>query len=147
MSSSSNTVYLVSCVSKKRGAASAARDLYISDLFRKARQYAERSGCPWYILSAEHGLVSPDQVISPYDRTLNTMALGERRAWADCVARRLAEVVPNLSRVVFLAGKRYREFLKPHLEERGVTTSVPMEGLQIGKQLGWLTRQLSTSSG
>ena len=54
------TVYLISCVSRKPKRACAAGDLYVSDLFRKARRYAEASGCSWFILSAEHGLVAPE---------------------------------------------------------------------------------------
>jgi len=133
-----NTAYLVSCVSQKRAQACEARDLYISDLFRKARRFSEASGCPWFILSAEHGLVTPNQVIAPYDRTLNTMGVGDRRVWADRVATQLYDAIPDLSQVVFLAGKRYREFLALHLQRRGVVVSVPMEGLRIGEQLSWL---------
>ena len=113
------TVYLVSCVSQKREQACAARDLYVSDLFCKARRFAEASGCPWFILSAEHGLVAPSQAIAPYERTLNTMRAADRRTWGERVAAELAEAVPDLSRVVFLAGKRYREFLSRHLASRG----------------------------
>lgn len=132
------TVYLVSCVSQKREQACAARDLYVSDLFRKARRFAEASGCTWFILSAEHGLVAPDQLIEPYERTLNKMRAVDRRSWGERVAVQLAQAVPDLSRVVFLAGERYREFLAGHLAGRGVEVSVPMEGLRIGEQLSWL---------
>ena len=138
MQPSGPIVYLVSCVSQKQEYACAARDLYVSDLFRKARRYAEASGCSWFILSAEHGLVSPEQVIAPYERTLNKMGVADRRAWAQRVVQQLGEAVPDLSQVVFLAGERYREFLASHLAGRGVTISVPMEGLRIGEQLSWL---------
>lgn len=138
------TVYLVSCVSQKRAWACEARDLYVSELFRKARRYVEASGCPWFILSAEHGLVAPGQVIAPYERTLNTMGVAERRAWAERVAAQLAEAVPDLSRVVFLAGERYREFLARDLAVREVAVSVPMQGLRIGEQLRWLGQHSPT---
>jgi hypothetical protein len=136
------TVYLVSCVGQKRKQGCAARDLYTSDWFCKARRYAEASGCPWFILSAEYGLVAPDHVISPYERTLNTMRVADRRAWADRVARQLMEAVPELSRVVFLAGERYREFLAEYLAGQGVQVTVPMKGLRIGEQLSWLGQHL-----
>jgi hypothetical protein len=85
----SPTVYLVSCVSRKQKQACPARDLYASDLFRKARRYAEASGCPWFILSAQYGLVPPDQVIAPYERTLNHMDVDGRRVWAEQVCQQL----------------------------------------------------------
>ena len=132
------TVYLVSCVSRKREHACEARDLYVSDLFRKARRYVEASGCPWFILSAEHGLLTPSQKIGPYERTLNKMGIADRRQWAARVAAQLANEAPDLRRAVFLAGERYREFLIPKLECRGVEVSIPMQGLPIGKQLHWL---------
>ncbi len=77
------TIYLVSCVSRKRELACEARDLYVSEFFCKARRYVEASGCPWFILSAEHGLVAPNQVIAPYECTLNRMRVADRRAWAE----------------------------------------------------------------
>jgi hypothetical protein len=77
-------------------------------------------------------------VIAPYERTLNTMPIAERRAWAKRVSEHLAAAVPELSHVVFLAGERYREFLSRALTGRGVVVSVPMEGLRIGEQLSWL---------
>jgi hypothetical protein len=112
--------------------------LYVSDLFRKARRYAEASGCPWFILSAEYGLVKPDQLIAPYERTLKKMRAADRRAWGNRVAAQVAKAVPDLSRVVFLADERYRGFLAGLLAGRGVEVSVPMEGLRIGEQLNWL---------
>lgn len=138
MSPPSVTVYLVSCVSQKQERKCAARDLYVSNWFCKARQYAEASGCAWFILSAKYGLVAPDRVIAPYQLTLNTMRVADRRAWAEWVAGQLAKEVPDLTHVVFLAGERYREYLARHFADRGVAVSVPMEGLRIGEQLSWL---------
>jgi len=140
MQSNDSTTYLVSCVSQKRDKLCAARDLYISDWFIKARHYAESSMYPWYILSAEYGLVPPEQIIAPYERTLNTMGIMDRRSWADHVSLQISEAVPDLKQVVFLAGKRYREFLTRHLTDRGVKVSIPMEGLRIGEQLSWLRK-------
>ncbi len=68
------TIHLVSCVSLKRPIPSPARDLYISTWFLKARAYVEATRTPRFILSAEHGLLSPDEVITPYDRTVGVHA-------------------------------------------------------------------------
>ena len=135
-------LYLISCVGTKLSTAAAARDLYVSDWFRKARAYVEATAQPWFILSAKHGLVHPADVIEPYEKTLNSMPIAERREWARAV---LAEIEPRLTTarsVVVLAGQRYREFLEPALSRRGVTVIVPMAGLRIGEQLSWLNRRL-----
>jgi hypothetical protein len=133
------TVYLVSCVGEKRPVPTLAKDLYTSSWFKKARHYAEWSGNPWFILSAEHGLVSPDQVLAPYEKTLNTMPIAERRKWAQRVSSQLEEVVPRMERAVFLAGQRYREFVADHLRKRNILVEIPMQGLRIGEQLSWLS--------
>ena len=136
-----DTVFLVSCVAGKRARRAAARDLYTSDWFVKARHYVEATGRPWYILSAEHGLVHPDTPLEPYETTLNTMPVAQRRAWAERVDAQLAEAVPTLAYATFLAGQRYREILETLLNARGVETAVPMAGLRIGEQLAWLAEQ------
>ncbi|MFZ6771569.1 DUF6884 domain-containing protein [Undibacterium sp. SXout7W] len=140
MQSNDSTIYLISCVSQKRDQACAARDLYISDWFIKSRRYAESSPCSWYILSAEYGLINPDQIIAPYERTLNTMPAKDRRSWAKCVFLQILEAEPGLKQVIFLAGEKYREFLSLHLSEQNVKVLVPMRGLRIGEQKSWLLR-------
>jgi hypothetical protein len=42
------------------------RELFISPVFRKRRRYAEASERPWFILSAEYGLLKSDTVVAPY---------------------------------------------------------------------------------
>jgi len=137
-----DTIYFVSCVSRKRSSPARARDLYISEWFRRARSYVEATGCPWYILSAEYDLVHPDTVIAPYERTLNRMTVAERRAWAERVRYQLYAVPVEGSRIVVLAGKRYRELLLDELYRRGASVEVPMEGLRFGEQLQWLSRHV-----
>ena len=135
------TVYLVSCVSKKRRGNCAAKDLYTSDWFRKARSYVEKRGGPWYILSAKYGLLDPDREVGPYEVTLNTMPISERRDWARRVLGALATRIGPEDRVVILAGARYREFLTESLKSMCAEVVVPMEGLRIGEQLAWLSSQ------
>jgi hypothetical protein len=65
-------VLIVSCGSAKAQAPSPARELYTGSLTRAAIRYATASGLPWRILSAEHGLVCPDEVIAPYERRIES---------------------------------------------------------------------------
>jgi cytoplasmic iron level regulating protein YaaA (DUF328/UPF0246 family) len=135
------TIYLVSCVSQKKAKAAEAKDLYISDLFRKARRYVETTGCPWFILSAEYGLVPPEKVIAPYENTLNRMPAARRRRWAQQVIDAIEPHLSKVDHVVFLAGRRYREFLIDYLQDRGIVIEVPMERLRFGEQKKWLQEQ------
>lgn len=134
-----NKVFLVACVAGKRPEPVPAAELYTSTWFTKARGLIEATGATWFILSAEHGLLSPETVIGPYERTLNLMSASDRRAWAEKVQREMAIQLPNAEEVVIFAGKRYREHLMPWLREHFSRVSVPMEGLPIGRQLSWMT--------
>lgn len=133
---------LVSCVKTKGSKATEAKSLYTSDWFRKARAYTENTGCPWLILSAEYGLVHPNAKIRPYEKTLRTMPVRERRAWSDGVLATLGTYLDRIDTVVLLAGQRYREFLEPTLRERGFAVRVPARGLAFGKEVAWLGRHL-----
>jgi hypothetical protein len=121
-----------------------AKDLYASDWFCKAREYVERRSDVWYILSAKLGLLEPDQVIEPYEQTLNRMPISERRAWAQRVRNQMDAQLPSgpgeRGRCIVLAGTRYREFLMDYLNDR-FKVQIPMDRLAIGKQLQWLKNQ------
>lgn len=127
----SNTVVLIACCGQKADTACKARDLYRSPLFRKSVAYAERRGLAWAILSAEHGLVMPDDVVAPYDVTLTTMSAAGRRSWADKTRAALALAFP-CARFVVIAGKHYRAAVPTAME-------VPFAGMGIGEQLHALT--------
>lgn len=128
-------VALVSCVKSKLDRPALAKDLYTSALFRALRAYAEDNANEWFILSAEHGLVEPDLVLAPYERTLNRMPKAQRDEWAARVKDELAARIPTGTDVIILAGERYREALVPFLRGRGHRVEIPLEGLSFGRQL------------
>lgn len=133
---------LVGCVKQKRDEPAPARDLYVSPLFRKRRAHAERTCDDWVILSALHGVVSPEQVLEPYDSTLKTMGAAERRSWAAAVASELARRFGNLDQHVFEvhAGSEYIDYgLEERLRHAGAEVERPLRGLSLGQQLAWYT--------
>ena len=133
-------VGLVGCVKQKAGTARPARDLYVSALFVGRRGFVERSCSEWWILSALHGLVHPDQVLEPYDMTLKDAGRAARRDWAE-------QVLADLDRRVGLkrgdevevhAGAEYRDWgLLDGLRARGVEVTIPTKGLSLGRQLAF----------
>ena len=139
---SGNSICFISCVGKKTSVSAAAKDLYRSDWFTKARSYVESKGFQWFILSAEYGLVHPDQTIAPYDKTLNTMGSNDRRDWAKKVLIQIDDTIPETKSFIFLAGRKYRENLLDPLKAKGSEIIIPMEGLGIGQQLSWLNRNV-----
>jgi hypothetical protein len=135
----SKAVVLVSCVKRKGPRHTPARLLYTSDWFQKVRNIVESSGARWFILSARYGLVAPDAEIEPYERTLNTLGVAERKAWAKGVLDKLLPKLVGEDRVVMFAGQRYREFLVEPLRKQGIKVEVPMAHLGLFKQLAWLS--------
>ena len=82
-------VVLVGCVKTKLAHPARAADLYASPLFRGRRNYAEGSGRPWFILSSRWGLLTPEEVVEPYDHYLGDESAGYRQAWGAFVAEQL----------------------------------------------------------
>ena len=137
---------LVSCVKTKLSDPAPAKELYVSDWFRKARAVVEAEGWPWFILSAKYGLVDPDAVIEPYEKTLKNMQENEQIEWSREVMSALDPSLDGVDSVVIFAGESYREFLAPKLRELRITVHVPMKGLDWGNQLAWLKAQLNERS-
>lgn len=134
---------LVGCVKKKLDHPAPARDLYVSDLFAKQLANAERTGAPWFVLSAEHGLVAPDQVLAPYDLRLSETSAEYRRSWGVRVVRQLVEAAGPLSgRMIEIhAGAAYADAIATLLNAHGATVIEPLHGLTLGQRLAWYNQQ------
>lgn len=129
---------LVGCVKEKADVPRPAGDLYRSALFTGRRSYVQRSCDEWWILSAEHGLVHPDDVLAPYDATLKNAGRHDRRRWSGGVLAALTQRIRPRNRDVFElhAGAEYRDFgLVDGLRALGCSIEIPTEGMPIGRQL------------
>jgi hypothetical protein len=136
--SRASQVGLISCVKQKAPSACAAKDLYTSPLFKKSRAVVEAAALPWFILSARYGLVHPDDVIEPYDETLNGMRRDRRETWAKQVGHAIETRLPRTSEILIFAGERYSEHLLPLLEQAGYRVLQPLKGLGLGERLSYL---------
>ena len=136
----SERLILLGSVSKMLPEASPAKDLYDSTLWDKRRRYAETTGMPWMILSAEHGLLQPEDVIKPYGRTLGDEKAAYQKGWSAKAAhavigecQRLGiEAVETHAAAVYL-----EKGLIEALEAAGIRVSWPLQGKQIGEQYSW----------
>ncbi|MEX1046188.1 MAG: DUF6884 domain-containing protein [Actinomycetota bacterium] len=132
---------LLGCVSTKGPVAAAAKDLYISDLWRKRRAYAEASGLRWLILSAKYGLIDPDESIEPYDVEMVKLRGPERLSWGEGVTSALRQRFGELKGKAFEihAGDEYVTPIGSRLRKEGAEIVRPLEGLRFGEQLAWYT--------
>jgi hypothetical protein len=126
-------VGLVSCGKKKRPTPSPAGKLYTSTLFKKSVEYLRTQGIThWYILSAKYGVLHPDLVIKPYEKTLKKMDRAERDAWSRTVVRQLDLIIKTTFKgkcveFVCLASGRY----KVPLQDGGYSVAFPWDGKSL----------------
>ena len=124
-------VTLISCTNAKRDREAPARLLYDeSAYFRKMRAWARSRGDPWYILSAKHGLVEPNEPIAPYDKR------GLSKSQAATIAATLS--ARGVGRVYVCAGRDYLDALTPALEGHSIDVVDPFAGLRIGERMNEL---------
>lgn len=136
-------IALISCTKLKQHQDCVAKEMYMpSSLFSKARGYVENKDYDkWFILSAKYGLLSPEEVISPYDQTLNNMKALEIKKWSDQVVADLMKHKPK--QIDFYAGEKYRKYVIPQLNQLNVETNIPLKGLGIGQQMQYYKKVAS----
>ncbi len=146
---SGRQVLLLGCVKGKGSRPAPARDLYTSVMFRKRRAYAEASGHAWFILSAQHGLVHPDDKLSPYDMALGKRTAACRAQWGRDVVDALRHRLGQLSGTTFEvhAGAPYVDAIRELLEAAGARVVLPLQGLTQGQQLAWYLSGAATGVG
>ena len=122
-------VVLVGSSGEVAGTARPARELFASTGFARAREHAVRSGHPWFVLSARHGLLDPDDVVGPFAVLIGDQPAGYRSAWAEWVVVSLADRVrlPGMT-VEVHGGVDFAQALKGPLERRGARVEIPLPG-------------------
>jgi hypothetical protein len=86
-------VVLLGSLGERVNVPAPAKEVFREVAFQLARIEAELGGGDWFVLSAEHGLVAPDEWMSPDSRTLDDLDTGYRVAWASWVVTRLESLV------------------------------------------------------
>lgn len=113
----------------------AASLAYTGPPFRLNKQYAERYGDRWVILSAKYGFIPPDFIIpEPYDVTF------KRKSTNPVALAVLTELVRGMGLdgfevVIGLGGKEYRSVIEQAFRSSGVELRFPFAGLDIMKMM------------
>ena len=122
-------VVLVGSSGQVAGSPRPARELFESDGFARAREHAVGSGRPWFVLSAKHGLLDPDDVVGPFDVLFGDQPAGYRAAWAEWVVVQLADRVRLPGTTVEVhGGVDFAQALRAPLARRGARTEIPLPG-------------------
>jgi hypothetical protein len=129
---------IVESVTRKRGTAGPARDVYDSRLWAARRRHAEARSVPWAILSARHALLDPDEPIEPYALQLGELDDATFDAVAARAIEQLASRGPLRGRVVEAHVRAaYGDRLAPAISAQGGRLEQPLRGLGVCGQLAW----------
>lgn len=137
-------IALVAAPRQQRGTICRAREQYErSPIFRRARDFCERSGGEWYILSAAHGLLPPQQVIGPELRPLHALWAEERATWAAKVAAALYERAAHSAEPPTFALYASQRFADALLRAApGLEILLPLGGMLLRERLRWYDERL-----
>lgn len=126
-------IAIINCGSVKKDYACPAKEMYEDGrLFKKMREYVEKTYDKYYILSGKYGLLEPDQVIEPYEdvvffvqkifrdrakkegRVLKAVSKEDQAIWGNQVADAIDW--DQFDEVNFHINIYYWEPLKPHFK-------------------------------
>ena len=132
-------IVIIPCGQKKRNYSCKAKDMYIGAYFKTCLQYA-RKFCKddaIYILSAKYGLLSLQDIISPYEKKLgNIGCISVLEVKEQAISRKIID-----EECIILGGKLYRNYCKAIWRKY----KIPMDGLKdmrFGKAMQWMKAQL-----
>lgn len=140
-------VIVLGCVKTNGPTPAKAKDLYISALWSKRRRHAEALDRPWYIYSADHGIIDPELLIAPYDVAMSGLPRHQVRAKGIQAAAQLEALFgPLRGKVIEIhAGASYVRSLAEPLAKRGATLRNPLGRLKFGPQLHWYDEMAGVS--
>jgi hypothetical protein len=122
-----------------------ARDAYSGTPFKINRQYAERFGDRWVVLSAKYGFLNPDDSVEgPYDVTF------KRRSPVPIDDAALRQQIhekglhDGFEDVIGLGGQDYRAVLKRAFATSDTALYFPFSGMRLGPSFSATKRAVAT---
>jgi len=100
----------------------------------------QRHGYEWFVISALHGLVTPNQTIAPYNYSLKQRrGARERESWAYlAISAHLTNHVAKGSHAFLIMPELYRRYIQHELDRQSIRYTNPLQHLAIGEQMRWL---------
>lgn len=108
-------VIIIGCGRHKKDHPTFARDLYSSKRFNTSKEIAKNIDADYFILSAKHGLITPNQIIEPYDFEISELNKKEKDYWADSILKLIRDS-KNGATVTILAEDSYTDIIKSRNE-------------------------------
>ena len=123
-----------------------AKYLFTSHVFKQSMAYADTFCDRWYILSAQHGLLKPDDRTRPYDISLKDLSPDNRFLLAQRILQEiLREQITTNDEFIVLAGTMYCDLLSPVFHGRSFNASYPLLKKNIVQRGKWLKEQVENA--
>jgi hypothetical protein len=112
-----------------------ARDAYTGAPFKVNREYAERFGDEWVVLSAKYGFLRPtDLVEGPYNITFKQPSTGPIEV--NALRRQISDRrLDQFEQVIALGGKIYQMVVEQAFAASGRPVKFPFAGAKLGEAL------------
>lgn len=137
-----STLVIVPCGKRKiwdrypSAGSTMAEDVYVGAPFKVNREYAEKYGSRWVVLSAKYGFIDPDFIIPRnYDVTFKdptTKPISIRELKEQIKQKNL----DGFDTVIALGGRDYAEVVHRAFSDSKVWIKAPVAGLQLGYAMG-----------
>lgn len=134
-------IALISCTSSKKDYECEAKELYSNSLaFRLEYEIASKIAEKVYILSAKHGLISPNTVLAPYNYTLINKPKSVKVKWSNTVLNQMKqEVSLENDEFIIFTGKDYYGYLLSSMKNYWL----PLKGIRQGERIPALRNLLA----
>lgn len=137
-------IVFIGCGKSKLNCKAKAKDMYIGNYFKKTLQFARTFNADKiFILSAKYGLLELNDVISPYDLTLNKMSKQDKKSWSAKVYQQLKNKNIDFDqKTIFLTCKNYNQFLKQKFKNH----IIPFKNIGgMGLQIQFIKKEIQRS--
>jgi hypothetical protein len=122
-----------------------ARDAYIGAPFVVNREYAERFGDRWVVLSAKYGFIGPDVVVpGPYNVTFKQRSTNP--VTVDVLRGQVAELGLDRYDVLALGGAEYRQAVTAAFTGTTMSVRFPFAGMSLGVAMGAAKRAIRSGA-
>ena len=121
-----------------------AREAYTGGPFKVNRQYAERVGDRWIILSAKYGFIEPTTLITQCEVTFKKKSTNP--VSISIPKNQITDLgLLEFDQVIALGGKEYRSVVEEAFAGSAAKLMFPFSGLTVGKAMRAVKQSLDQS--
>jgi cytoplasmic iron level regulating protein YaaA (DUF328/UPF0246 family) len=122
-----------------------AREAYTGAPFKVNREYAERVGDRWVILSAKYGFVEPTTLITQYEVTFKKKSTNP--VSSSVLKKQIAELgLLEFDQLIALGGNEYRSVVEGAFAGINVKLIFPFSGLTVGRAMQAVKQDIARRS-